>query len=107
MAHLGKLPKLNKFTVDSLKEMGFRPITDRPYDFIGNVKGQHDDYGMAALLTVIPLKLQSDTFIISLEMNGEQMVKTRLAKLEDVANLVGYSGVMKEMLDSVSRKENK
>lgn len=106
MAQLGKLPKLSKFTVGMLGEMGFRPITDRPYDFIGSVKGQHDDYGMAALLTVMPLKLQNDTFVISLEMNGEQMVKARLAKLEDIATLVGYSGVVKEMLDFVGRKEN-
>lgn len=106
MAQLGKLPKLSKFTVGMLNEMGFRSITDRPYDFIGSVKGQHDDYGMAALLTVMPLKLQNDTFVISLEMNGEQMVKARLAKLEDIATLVGYSGVVKEMLDFVDRKEN-
>lgn len=106
MAQLGKLPKLSKFVIDTLKTMGFRTITDRPYDFIGSVKGQHDDYGMAALLTVIPLKLQDDTFVVSLEMNGEQMVKARLVTLEDIAVLVGYSGVMKEMLDLVDRKEN-
>lgn len=106
MAQLGKLPKLSSFTVGMLKDMGFRSITDRPYDFIGSIKGQHGEYGMAALLTVMPLKLQNDTFVISLEMNGEQMVKARLAKLEDIATLVGYSGVVKEMLDSVDRKEN-
>ena len=103
---IGKLPKLSKYVVDSMKTMGFRAISGRPYDFIGMVKGQHDDYGMAALLTVVPLKLQSDTFVISLEMNGEQMVKTRMAKLDDIADLVGFSGVAKEILDSVDRKEN-
>jgi hypothetical protein len=34
------------------------------------------------------------------------MVKARLVTLEDIAVLVGYSGVMKEMLDFVDRKEN-
>jgi hypothetical protein len=86
--------------------MGFKQIADRPYEFIGSVKGQHDDYGMAALLTVMPLKLQKDNFVISLDMNGEQMVKSRLAKLDDIANLVGYAGVMKEILDNVNQKEN-
>jgi hypothetical protein len=106
MSQLGKLPRLSKYVIDTLKTMGFRNITDRPYDFIGSVKGQHDDYGMAALLTVIPLKLQNDTFVVSLEMNGEQMVKARLVTLEDIATLVGYSGVVKEILDYVDRKEN-
>jgi len=53
----------------------------------------------------MPLKLQKDTYIISLEMNGEQMVKSRLAKLDDIANLVGYAGVMKEILSTVDGKE--
>ena len=106
MALTGKLPKLSNFVTKSLGEMGFKPIADRPYEFIGSVKGQHDDYGMAALLTVMPLKLQPDNFVISLDMNGEQMVKARLAKLDDIANLVGYAGVMKEILHNVNQKEN-
>ena len=85
--------------------MGFKQISGRPYEFIGSVKSQADDYGMAALLTVMPLKLQRDTYVISLEMNGEQMVKSRLAKLDDIANLVGYAGVMKEILSTVDGKE--
>lgn len=105
MALTGRLPKLSNFVTDSLAEMGFRPIADRPYEFIGSVKHQNDDYGMAALLTVMPLKLQADTFIVSLEMNGEQMVKTRLAKLDDIANIVGYAGVVKEILTTVEGKE--
>lgn len=89
-----------------MAEMGFKPISGRPYEFIGTVKHQQDDYGMAALLTLMPLQLQKDNFVVSLEMNGEQMVQTRLAKLEDIANLVGYAGVVKEILDTVNRKEN-
>lgn len=106
MAPTGKLPKLSNFVIQSLSQIGFKQIADRPYEFIGSVKGQHDDYGMAALLTVMPLKLQKDNFIISLDMNGEQMVKARLAKLDDIANLVGYAGVMKEILHNVNQKEN-
>lgn len=105
MAPTGKLPKISQFVLDSLKEMGFKQISGRPYEFIGSVQSQVDDYGMAALLTVMPLKLQKDTFVISLEMNGEQMVKSRLAKLDDIANLVGYAGVMKDILSSVEGKE--
>lgn len=86
--------------------MGFKPIADRPYEFIGSVKAQLDDYGMAALLTVMPLKLQKDTFVISLDMNGEQMIKARMAKLDDIANVVGYAGVMTEILSYVNQKEN-
>lgn len=91
--------------MDSLKEMGFRLISGRPYDFIGTVKGQHGDYGMAAMLTVIPLKLKKDTYIVSLEMNGEKMVVARLAKMDEIAVLVGHSAVVKEITDSV-QKEN-
>jgi hypothetical protein len=58
MAPTGKLPKLSSFVIQSLNQIGFKQIADRPYEFIGSVKGQHDDYGMAALLTVMPLKLQ-------------------------------------------------
>jgi len=105
MGHTGKLPKISQFFSDSLSEMGFKAINGRPYEFIGSVKSQTDDYGMAALLTVMPLKLQRDTYVISLEMNGEQMVKSRLAKLDDIANLVGYAGVMKEILSTVDGKE--
>jgi len=105
MGHTGKLPKISQFVSDSLSEMGFKAINGRPYEFIGSVKSQTDDYGMAALLTVMPLKLQRDTYVISLEMNGEQMVKSRLAKLDDIANLVGYAGVMKEILSTVDGKE--
>jgi len=106
MAPTGKLPKISHFVLDSLGEMGFRPISGRPYEFIGTVKSQSSDYDMAALLTVMPLKLQNDTYVISLEMNGEQMVKSRLAKLDDIANLVGYAGVMKDILSTVDGKEN-
>jgi len=105
MGHTGKLPKISQFALDNLSEMGFKAINGRPYEFIGSVKSQTDDYGMAALLTVMPLKLQRDTYVISLEMNGEQMVKSRLAKLDDIANLVGYAGVMKEILSTVDGKE--
>lgn len=105
MGHTGKLPKISQFVLDNLSEMGFKAINGRPYEFIGSVKSQTDDYGMAALLTVMPLKLQKDTYVISLEMNGEQMVKSRLAKLDDIANLVGYAGVMKEILSTVDGKE--
>lgn len=100
MVHHGKLPKISQFVLGSLGEMGFKPISGRPYEFIGSVQSQVDDYGMAALLTVVPLKLQKDTFVVSLEMNGEQMVKARLAKLDDIANLVGYAGVMKDILST-------
>ena len=96
---------MSQFVLDNLSEMGFKAINGRPYEFIGSVKNQNDDYGMAALLTVMPLKLQRDTFVVSLEMNGEQMVKSRLAKLDDIANLVGYAGVTKEILSTVDRKE--
>lgn len=106
MAPTGKLPKISQFVLDSLGEMGFRPISGRPYEFIGTVKSQASDYDMAGLLTVMPLKLQTDTYVISLEMNGEQMVKSRLAKLDDIANLVGYAGVMKDILSTVDGKEN-
>jgi hypothetical protein len=85
--------------------MGFRQISGRPYEFIGNVAGQHNNYGMAAIITLIPLKLQQGTYVMSLDMNGEQMVKTRLITMEDLAQVVGYSGVVKEVLSVVSRKE--
>jgi hypothetical protein len=106
MALSAKLPKLSRFVIDSLAQMGFKQIDGRPYEFIGSIKSQDNDYGMAALLTVMPLKLQTDNFVISLDMNGEQMVKTRLAGLDDIANLVGYAGVTKQILDAVNRKEN-
>jgi len=106
MALLGKLPKLSKFVTDSLQKMGFKPISGRPYEFIGSIKIEGSKYGMAALLTVMPLKLQSDNFVISLDMNGEQMVKARLATIDDIATLVGYAGVTKQILDEVNRKEN-
>lgn len=89
-----------------MAQMGFKAISGRPYEFIGTVKHQQDDYGMAALLTVMPLKLQKDTYVVSLEMNGEKMVQTRMVQLDDIANLVGYAGVSKEILDTVNRKEN-
>lgn len=85
--------------------MGFRKITDRNYEFIGVIDSQLDDYGMAGVLTVMPLKLQPDSFVISLDVNGEQMVKARIAKLDDIANLVGYAGFMKDVLSNVNRKE--
>lgn len=105
MAQVGRLPRLSSFVVDSLAQMGFKQITDRPYDFIGTVKSQADDYGMVGVLSVMPLKIQSDTFVISLDINGEQMVKSRMAKLDEIANLVGYAGVTKEILSIVNRKE--
>lgn len=86
--------------------MGFRGIEGRPYEFIGSVKSQVDDYGMAALLTVMPLKLQKNTFVITLDMNGERMIETRMATLDDIANVVGYAGVMKDILSIVNQKEN-
>lgn len=106
MARAGKLPKLSGFCLDALEAMGFKPISGRPYEFIGSVKQQHDEYPMAALLTVMPLQLQQGTYVISLEMNGEQMVKARMATLEEVASIVGYAGVVKEILTIVGRKEN-
>lgn len=105
MAHTGKLPKLSQFVLDNLKQMGFKQISGRPYEFIGSVASQVDDYGMAALLTVMPLRLQKDAFVISLEMNGEQVVKARIAKLDDIANLVGYAGVVRDILTTVDGKE--
>ena len=86
--------------------MGFKQISGRPYEFIGSVASQHNDYGMAALITLMPLKLQQGTYVMSLDMNGEQMVRARLVTLEDVAQVVGYSGVVKEVLSVVGRKEN-
>lgn len=106
MGRAATLPKLSKFALDALAAMGFKPISGRPYDFIGSVKQQHEEYPMAALLTVMPLQLQQGTYVISLEMNGEQMVKARMATLEEVANIVGYAGVVKEILTIVGRKEN-
>lgn len=70
------------------------------------VKSQHSKHDMAALLTIVPLKLQQGNYVVSLEMNGEVMVKTRMATLEDVANIVGYAGVVKEIITIVKRKEN-
>lgn len=102
------LKQLNhsRFAIDALKKMGFRQIQDRPYEFLGMVKSQHSEHDMAALLTIVPLRLQQGNYVISLEMNGEVMVKTRMATLEDVANIVGYAGVVKEVLTLVRKKEN-
>jgi hypothetical protein len=106
MALQARPSKHSKFVIDAMTAMGFRQISGRPYEFIGNVAAQHNDYGMASIITLIPLKLQQGTYVMSLDMNGEQMVKTRLVTLEDLAQVVGYSGVVKEVLSVVSRKEN-
>lgn len=106
MALSQKLPKLSRFAIDAMAAMGFKQINGRPYEFIGSVAGEHDGYGMAALITLMPLKLQQGTYIMSLDMNGEQMVKARLVTLEDIAKVVGYSGFVKEVLTIVNQKEN-
>jgi hypothetical protein len=46
----------------------------------------------------MPLKIRRDEFVVSLEVNGEVMVQTRIVKLDDIVSLVGYSGVIKEIL---------
>lgn len=106
MALQGRLPQLSKLATDAMNAMGFKQISGRPYEFIGSIDGQHDKYKMAALITLMPLRLQQGTYVMSLDMNGEQMVKSRMVTLEDVAKLVGYSGVVKEIITIVGRKEN-
>lgn len=105
MAQAGKLPQLSKREIESLRSMGFRPITGRPFDYIGLVKSQLEgEHDMAALLTVVPLKIKRGHYIVSLQMNGETMVNARMVVMEDIANLVGYSGFMKDVL-SITEKE--
>lgn len=93
------LSPLSKDVVMTLRQAGFRQIQGRPFEFIGMIPAQTEDLKpMAGLLTVMPLKIRRDEFVVSLEVNGDTMVKTRVVKLDDIINLIGYSGVVKEIL---------
>jgi hypothetical protein len=93
------LSPLSKDVVMVLRQAGFKQIQGRPFEFIGVIPAQTEDLKpMAGLLTVMPLKIRRDEFVVSLEVNGEVMVQTRIVKLDDIVSLVGYSGVVKEIL---------
>jgi hypothetical protein len=86
--------------------MGFRQIQGRNTQFLGMLKSQVEGFSeMAALVTLMPLMLDKEKFVLSLEINGHLVVSAKMVTLDEVADIVGYQGVISDILKAAGDKE--
>jgi hypothetical protein len=80
------IPPLSSEAMRVVSELGFRPLSGMPHMFIGKATSQNpnaDPY--MVILQIMPLKIDTARYVITLTYNGSEAFKSRLGTLEDLA----------------------
>lgn len=80
---MAKLIPLPKSAISHIAGLGFRPIQDDPNTFRASVKTGAKGYERAATLTMLPLQLQRNRYVFTLQVNGDPGFSGRVGDLGD------------------------
>lgn len=87
--------------------LGFRPLPGMAHMFVGKIGSQNPDADpYLVILQMMPLKIDTSQYVISLTYNGNEAFKTRLGTLGDLTDWVQTYAVFED-IDAFVRGDTK
>lgn len=79
------LPSLSPEALGVLSGLGFRPLPGISHTFMGKAVSQNEDQDpYIVIMQILPLKIDTSRYVVSLTYNGQEAFKARLGTLDDV-----------------------